>query len=843
MHMRSRSAAVVCALAGAAAAALLTLPSGGSGASPASTSRLAAAAWSGLVGGSRAPVATGQRVLVVLSAFSLADRVARAGGRATDLDERRWTATALAAQQQFVATLGREGVQIKPEFRFTRTLNGFSALLDPRAIALLERTSGVKGVYPVRIAFPASVSSDALRSEDVAAGLGRAAVRLAGIAGRGVTVALLDTGVDLRSAYLHGHVLDGFDIVGGTADARAQAKPTDPAQLERHGTEMAGLLVGSGGVAGLAGVAPAATVLPIRVAGWQTDEHGGYTISARTDQLLAGLERAVDPNADGDAHDAARIALIPLVEPFAAFSDDPLARAVEGASRLDTLVVAAAGNDGPAGPAFGSVGGPAGAPAALAVGATDMRRARTEVRVVVRAGLSVLLDRVLPLAGAVAPERTLVLRPAAPRGAATSQDDFFSDGTSLVAGRAAVVPAGDDPAAAARWAAQAGAAAVLLHGRTVAAGGLGLDEQTGVPVLSLPDQTAGELLRRDDAIVAVAAPRSVAAPVRTLAPFSSWGLAFDGGLKPDLVAPGVALATSEPGRAVDGSSVFGTVNGSSAAAAVAAGAAALLAEARPDADGRTLRALLIGAGNRIRGASTAAQGTGALDLGRSAAAEVVADPPAVAFGRGTGDGWRGREIVRVRNVSTRRLTVFAATGQGGNARVRLLVTPRRIEIEPGDVADLTVRTQPITIAKGDVAVGALTLTPVGGVPIRIPWAVVLREPRGLLGPLSLSRKTSAPSEAKPTVVALRAGRVLRSPHGNEVVPVLRLDVVLWTAGGKRLGLLARLRDLLPGRYAFGLTGRGPGGAILRRGRYRLRVYAWPTGGGPPEVRSIPFSIR
>src|SRR6185437_13623945 len=105
----------------------------------------------------------------------------------------------------------------------------------------------------------------------------------------------------------------------------------DPTALEEHGTEMAGLLVGSGGPAGLTGVAPAATVLPLRVAGWQPDAQGGYTVYSRTDQLLAGLERAVDPDGNGDAHDAARVALMPLVEPFAAFTDGPLARAVQGA--------------------------------------------------------------------------------------------------------------------------------------------------------------------------------------------------------------------------------------------------------------------------------------------------------------------------------------------------------------------------------------------------------------------------------------------------------------------------------------------------------------------------------
>src|ERR671930_237071 len=82
-----------------------------------------------------------------------------------------------------------------------RAPNGFWAVLAPRAIALLERTPGVKGVSPVGVAFPASVSSAALRA--AAASGQRPDVRLAGIAGRGVTVALLETGVDLDKAYLH----------------------------------------------------------------------------------------------------------------------------------------------------------------------------------------------------------------------------------------------------------------------------------------------------------------------------------------------------------------------------------------------------------------------------------------------------------------------------------------------------------------------------------------------------------------------------------------------------------------------------------------------------------------
>jgi hypothetical protein len=76
---------------------------------------------------------------------------------------------------------------------------------------------------------------------------------------------------------------------------------------------------------------------------------------------------------------------------------------------------------------------------------------------------------------------------------------------------------------------------------------------------------------------------------------------------------------------------------------------------------------------------------------------------------------------------------------------------------------------------------------------------------------------------------------------RQLRPVSRLDVELWR-GREKLGLVARLRDVLPGRYALGLTGRGPRGGPLAKGPYRLRVIAVPPD-GPSEAETVTFRIR
>jgi minor extracellular serine protease Vpr len=853
--------ALLLALLVVAATAVL-LATGGKSAGEIPVPLTAASAWRGLVG-SRPRVAPGQRVIVVLKTPSLAQRVAAAGGVVGTRQERAWTRNALSAQKLLVSRLALSGVSVHPDYSFARVLNGFSASLDPSAIPLVERDQDVVGVYPVRIAYPATDSTDVLTRTDFGPGSGhQPEIGISGVDGRGVTIALLDTGVDPAVPYLRGRVLDGIDVVGGDAGALAAAEPGDPSQIERHGTQMAGLLVGAGGPFGLSGVATGAAVLPIRVAGWQPDALGHSAIYARSDQIIAGLDRAVDPNDDGDAHDAARIALIALAEPFAGFTDGPEARAAAGALALDTLVVVPSGNDGDSGAGYGDIAGPGGAPAALTVGALDARTQADEARVIVRSGLDTLLDATTPLSGAVSPGTRLDLGVAVPRGTiggakstAPRLVDFFNrKGGSIVAGRAALVPVGASPAPAAERAAEAGASAVLLYGGRSAlpAGGLGLQESVPVPVISLPADVAHALLARLKAgeSVAVSLGSAHSVPLAALgrvASFSSSGLAFDGRVKPDLVAPGVGLATSDPGTNPDGSPRFVTVNGSSAAAATVAAGAALLAQARPSLGADALKGLLVGTARPLTADPITSQGAGNIDVGASVAGELAASPSTLALGRSTGAGWRVKASFTLTNLSTR--TVHASVGvrtqDEGAAAVDFSISPNSVRVAPGHSVLVHVNALTASAPTGSsTADGTVVVNIAGGGGVHVPWAIAFGgNDVDLLPQATLSAKSFKASDVTPALLSIDAGRVLDVGGRPEVRPLSLLDVDLWRADGTRVGLLVRLRDVLPGRYTFGLTGRDPSGQLLPPGNYVVKIIAYPVEGRPLSRRRLPFTLR
>jgi hypothetical protein len=314
-----------------------------------------------------------------------------------------------------------------------------------------------------------------------------------------------------------------------------------------------------------------------------------------------------------------------------------------------------------------------------------------------------------------------------------------------------------------------------------------------------------------------------------------------------VVAPGVEIGTAEPGTTATGAPRYGTVNGSSAAAAIVAGDAALVAQARPDLDAESLKGVLVGAARSLGDDSVTAQGAGLVDVGGAAATELTMRPAALALGRATSARWHVVQRLQLHNVPLRRvrLRIAFVLRRQGAAALDLRARPNTFFLGAGRTINVHVRARVTSALDGNApAEGFLVVHPTSGLEIRVPWVVTFG-PRmaAALSAVRLSSRAFRPSDVRPPLLSFVAGSVPRTHTGQDVRPVSRLDLELWSATGGRIGVLATMRDVLPGHYSYGVTGRDPTGQILPSGNYSLRVRAYPMDHGPPTVRTVGFRIK
>jgi type VII secretion-associated serine protease mycosin len=178
--------------------------------------------------------------------------------------------------------------------------------------------------------------------------------------GNGVTVAVLDTGVDGHQSDLTGRVVDGPDFTG-------HARKPGGRYWGRHGTEMASLIAGhghgAGAAAGVMGVAPEAKILSIRVT-WELGD------PIRTDH--AQVDRARDAVAKGIRYAAdhgAQVISMSLGGGNLFYNGNAAEEAaIKYALGKGSVLIASAGNDGNA---ANRRNYPAAYPGVIAVGAVD----------------------------------------------------------------------------------------------------------------------------------------------------------------------------------------------------------------------------------------------------------------------------------------------------------------------------------------------------------------------------------------------------------------------------------------------------------------------------------------
>ncbi len=174
-----------------------------------------------------------------------------------------------------------------------------------------------------------------------------------GYTGKGVTVALIDSGVAPVSG------LDGSGKIINGPDLSFDSQIKGMAHIDAygHGTHMAGIIAGNAGKA-FTGVAPDARILNVKVGA----ANGAVDVS----QVLAGINWVIEHRNDNGMN--VRVLNLSFgTDASQAYTIDPLAYAVQVAWRKGIVVVVASGNDSNSSP----LRSPATNPYVIAVGAAD----------------------------------------------------------------------------------------------------------------------------------------------------------------------------------------------------------------------------------------------------------------------------------------------------------------------------------------------------------------------------------------------------------------------------------------------------------------------------------------
>lgn len=635
----------------------------------------------------------------------------------------------LAAEKQaFRAAAGKAGVRFKERYSFDKLWNGVSLEVNPADVPKLARLAGVKNLYPV-----VTLSLDEDEPGDVldlstATAMTQADIARSelGLTGRGVRVAVMDSGIDYDHPDLGGcfgpgcRVEVGYDFVGDAFDTDTNPVPAPdplPDDCAGHGTHVAGIAGANGGVVG---VAPEVTFGAYRVFGCSGDTF--------TDIMLAAMERIVEDGAD-----------VVNISIGAAFQwpQYPTAQAADRMVNQGIVVVTSAGNSGANGTYAVSAPG---------LGSKVIATASFNNTVLKTPAFTLSPDdrlitysrsngaRPAPLSGTSPMART---------GTTASENDAcdpVAPPAGSLAGKVALVRRGGCGFhEKVRNAQAAGATGVVLYNNQTGSvlPNVGGDVPINIPVVSITmadgavvdgriaagpvDLTWGAFLNQN-----IAAGNRIASS-------SSYGMAPDLTLKPDIGAPGGSIRSTYPLE----SGGYNNVSGTSMASPHVAGAVALLLEARPNTSPQAVRSILQNSASpRIWGGNPALglfdnvhrQGAGMVQIADVLRATALVLPGKLSLGEFEAGAAPAVRTLTVENKgsapATYTLGHTPAVATGGSTYVPVFF---------GNAATVTFSAPALTVPAGGTASVDVTFAAPGGLPDRSQfggWVVLTPEGGG-----------------------------------------------------------------------------------------------------------------